>query len=132
MLGLYASHGSAFLAITWVAFVLALWAGLYWETVYLVEVRKTSFRRRWRSVGEVGNYWGLWWEIKRDLRKPKAGEDGMEEGLLGKGKDAAVERRVKITREKGEGDEEGTFVYKVTADGGAKPKSPAHNSLYDA
>jgi hypothetical protein len=65
-----AKRGRAFLAMTWVATVLGLIVSSFWTTVWFVEGRRTSFRRRWRTEEQVGNYRGIMRETMEDLRKP--------------------------------------------------------------
>jgi hypothetical protein len=42
----------------------------YWDIVWFVEFRRTALKRKWRSQKEVGNYWGVLGEVRRNLRRP--------------------------------------------------------------
>lgn len=61
-------EGGAFLAITWVATILAVLAGSFWFSVWFVEFRKTAFSRRSRTANQIGNWGGILGEVKRDLQ----------------------------------------------------------------
>ncbi|QSZ35042.1 hypothetical protein DSL72_007905 [Monilinia vaccinii-corymbosi] len=70
-LGVQSSAGTAFLASSWVATVLALVFNQYWMVVWLVEIRAYGFRRRIRTDEEVGNWKEAIAELKRDWKKPE-------------------------------------------------------------
>jgi len=67
-LGLAVGEGSAFLALTWVAAAGGAVAATYWLAVWFVEFRRTAFARRRRSPEEIGNWKGIWREVREDLR----------------------------------------------------------------
>lgn len=61
-----------------------------------------------RKAGRELNVKGIWKEARNDTRNPNGDAgDGMEEGL--------VQRRVTVKRERVGNEEEGTYVYRVTA-----------------
>lgn len=61
-----------------------------------------------RKAGREWNVKAVWKEVRNDLRNPNGDPgDGMEEGL--------VQRRVTVKRERVGNEEEGTYVYRVTA-----------------
>jgi hypothetical protein len=55
-LGVYSSMGSKFLALTWVAWALIFISGLYWGTVWFVELRTWAIKARYRTTQEIGDY----------------------------------------------------------------------------
>ncbi|KAH8898946.1 hypothetical protein GQ53DRAFT_878248 [Thozetella sp. PMI_491] len=71
--GVQVKQGTNFLAIAWVAAILSSIAAAFWFGVWFVEIRLTSFKRRWRTEEQVGNYKGMPREILADLRLPKEG-----------------------------------------------------------
>lgn len=82
-LQLYAKRGTGFLAVTWIAFVLALLTSMYWSVIWFVETRNTSFQRRLRTASQHGNYYGIAAEVWKDIRRPvTVSGDGMKEGLV--------------------------------------------------
>jgi hypothetical protein len=66
--GLQVTQGNAFLAVGWIIAGFASGAALYWFTVWFVEFRLSSFKRRSRTGDEIGNWRGILSEVKSDLR----------------------------------------------------------------
>jgi hypothetical protein len=71
-------------------------ASTYWGIVWLVEFRKTAMKRKWRSESEVGNYWGVLGEVRRNLRRPDKKGNGVE--MDDEKGDSLVQRSVSVTR----------------------------------
>lgn len=46
-------------------------ASFYWIAVWFVESRQISFRIRRRETGEVGDYRGIFKEVRGDIRSRK-------------------------------------------------------------
>lgn len=57
-----------FLAIIWVATVMASNVSAYWFAVWFVEFRKTAISRRSRKPNEIGNWRGMVGELMRDVK----------------------------------------------------------------
>jgi len=70
---LYATKGTRFLVLTWVSWGLTGVVNGYWGLVWWVEVRGWAFKRRRRTRAEIGNWRGIWGEMRRDLRLEKKG-----------------------------------------------------------
>lgn len=68
--GLQVTQGGPFLAIGWIAAGFGLGAATYWFLVWFVDFRLSSFKRRSRTGGEIGNWRGILSEVKSDLRLP--------------------------------------------------------------
>jgi hypothetical protein len=64
--------------MSWFAWWFMFIASTYWGIVWLVEFRKTAMKRKWRSESEVGNYWGVLGEVRRNLRRPDKREKGLK------------------------------------------------------
>lgn len=69
--GLQINEGGPFLALGWVAAVLGMGVAWYWFSVWFVGFRLSSFKRRARTGEEIGNWRGIFREVKSDLRLPK-------------------------------------------------------------
>lgn len=65
---IHLKQGSAFLGMMWAAAVLSTVAGSYWFAVWFVEFRKSAFSRRSRTQNEIGNWMGIFGEVRRDLK----------------------------------------------------------------
>ncbi|KAG8156411.1 hypothetical protein KVR01_013752 [Diaporthe batatas] len=61
-------QGGAYLAIIWVAAVLAWIASIYWFMIWFVEFRRSAFSRRHRTTAQIGNWRGIIGEVRRDLK----------------------------------------------------------------
>lgn len=102
--------------VTWIAWVLAQLAALYWDVVWFVELRNEGLKRKLRTKTEKGNYSGICKEVRNDLRKPKSDTvDDMEEDLIEKTSRKLTDRRVEVRREEVKDAEPGTFRYVVSA-----------------
>lgn len=66
--GLDIKFGTQFIAIEWVAAVSSLVGTFYWASVWFVEFRQISFSRRPRRSQDVGDWYGIWSELKKDWR----------------------------------------------------------------
>lgn len=66
--GLEVVAGKGFLVFTWVSAGLLLVAQWYWGVVWWVEVRTVAWKARKRTWDEVGNWRGIFGEMKRDLK----------------------------------------------------------------
>ncbi|KUJ10515.1 uncharacterized protein LY89DRAFT_787527 [Mollisia scopiformis] len=73
--GLYATSGATFIALIWLGFVFQSLATSYWVCVWFVEFRQSSFRIRKREATEIGDYRGIFREIKIDVRSPKENKE---------------------------------------------------------
>lgn len=84
-LDLYVDQGG-FIALTSVAFVFDMIGAIYWTATWFVDARNTSFKRRLRTEKEHGNWYGIFYEVRRDLKRPVIGqpEDDMEQRLITK------------------------------------------------
>lgn len=67
-LGLGVEFGANFVAVEAAAAVLSLVGTVYWASVWFVEFRQVSFARRPRRQRDVGDWYGVWAELKRDWR----------------------------------------------------------------
>lgn len=61
-------QGSSFLAFMWVSAILSLIAGSYWFAIWFVAFRKSAFARRSRTQSQIGNWTGIFGEVRRDLK----------------------------------------------------------------
>lgn len=66
--GLDIKFGTQFIAIESVAAVSSLVGTFYWASIWFVEFRQISFSRRPRRPQDVGDWYGIWSELKKDLR----------------------------------------------------------------
>jgi hypothetical protein len=64
-------QGTSVLLIVWLAWIFVGLSGVYWWVVWFVEVRQSSFTRRKRSDDEVGNWKGIWKEVRSDFNGKK-------------------------------------------------------------
>ncbi|KAJ4424142.1 hypothetical protein N0V82_001190 [Gnomoniopsis sp. IMI 355080] len=60
--------GTPFLVILWVASVMAHIANTYWTIIWFVEFRRTALSRRSRTKNQIGNWWGILGELKKDIK----------------------------------------------------------------
>lgn len=67
-LSIQVKQGSSFLAFIWVSAILSLIAGSYWLAVWFVAFRKSAFSRRSRTQSQIGNWTGIFGEVRRDLK----------------------------------------------------------------
>lgn len=61
-------QGGGYIAIIWVAAVLAWLASAYWFMVWFVEFRRSAFSRRHRTSAQIGNWRGIVGEVRKDLK----------------------------------------------------------------
>jgi hypothetical protein len=61
-------QGGAYIAIIWVAAVLAWIASAYWFMIWFVEFRRSAFSRRHRTSAQIGNWRGIIGEVRKDLK----------------------------------------------------------------
>lgn len=61
-------QGGGYIAIMWVAAVLAWIASAYWFMVWFVEFRRSAFSRRHRTSAQIGNWKGIIGEVRKDLK----------------------------------------------------------------
>ena len=61
-------RGGGYLAVIWVAAVLAWLASAYWFMVWFVEFRRSAFSRRHRTSAQIGNWRGIVGEVRKDLK----------------------------------------------------------------
>ncbi|KAI7779713.1 hypothetical protein LA080_000400 [Diaporthe eres] len=61
-------QGGGFIAIIWVAAVLAWLASAYWFMIWFVEFRRSAFSRRSRTPAQIGNWRGIIGEVRKDLK----------------------------------------------------------------
>ncbi|KAK7715547.1 hypothetical protein SLS63_011452 [Diaporthe eres] len=61
-------QGGGFIAIIWVAAVLAWLASAYWFMIWFVEFRRSAFSRRSRTSAQIGNWRGIIGEVRKDLK----------------------------------------------------------------
>lgn len=61
-------YGTSFLVLEWVTAVFAIVGSLYWLVIWFVEFRTLTFSRRRRSARQIGNWMGMWSELKKDFR----------------------------------------------------------------
>lgn len=62
------TQGTSFLAMGWIAAVFSLFGSIFWFSVWFVEFRRSAFRRVRRSEEEIGNWRGIFSEVRRNLR----------------------------------------------------------------
>ncbi|GKT39826.1 uncharacterized protein ColSpa_00007 [Colletotrichum spaethianum] len=72
--GMQIQTGGPFVAMAWVAAVASMAASTYWFLVWFVSFRRTAFSRRKRTESEIGNWRGIFREVKGDLRTWEGGE----------------------------------------------------------
>ncbi|KAK1992566.1 hypothetical protein LX36DRAFT_290772 [Colletotrichum falcatum] len=72
--GIEIQAGGPFIAMSWVAAVASVAAAAYWFMVWFVSFRRTAFSRRRRTENEVGNWRGIFREVKGDLKTWEGGE----------------------------------------------------------
>ncbi|EFQ30425.1 hypothetical protein CGRA01v4_09968 [Colletotrichum graminicola] len=72
--GIQIQAGGPFIAMAWVAAVASMAAAAYWFMVWFVSFRRTAFSRRKRTENEVGNWRGIFREVKGDLKTWEGGE----------------------------------------------------------
>lgn len=61
-------YGVHFLVVEWVTAAFAIVGSVYWLVVWFVEFRTFTFARRRRTARQVGDWRGVWSELKQDLR----------------------------------------------------------------
>ncbi|KAK1579605.1 uncharacterized protein LY79DRAFT_563775 [Colletotrichum navitas] len=72
--GIQIQAGGSFIAMAWVAAVASMAAATYWFMVWFVSFRRTAFSRRKRTENEIGNWRGIFREVKGDLKTWEGGE----------------------------------------------------------
>ncbi|OHF02088.1 hypothetical protein CORC01_02667 [Colletotrichum orchidophilum] len=72
--GMQIQTGGSFVAMSWVAAVASMAAATYWFMVWFVSFRRTAFSRRKRTESEIGNWRGIFREVKGDIRTWEGGE----------------------------------------------------------
>ncbi|KAK1522963.1 hypothetical protein CPAR01_14506 [Colletotrichum paranaense] len=72
--GMQIQTGGPFVAMAWVAAVASMAAASYWFMVWFVSFRRTAFSRRKRTENEIGNWRGIFREVKGDMRTWEGGE----------------------------------------------------------
>ncbi|KAK2043094.1 hypothetical protein LZ31DRAFT_525042 [Colletotrichum somersetense] len=72
--GIQIQAGGPFIAMAWVAAVASIAAATYWFMVWFVSFRRTAFSRRKRTENEIGNWGGIFREVKGDLKTWEGGE----------------------------------------------------------
>ncbi|KAK2009029.1 hypothetical protein LZ32DRAFT_684203 [Colletotrichum eremochloae] len=72
--GMQIQAGGPFVAMAWVAAVASMAAATYWFMVWFVSFRRTAFSRRRRNENEIGNWRGIFREVKGDLKTWEGGE----------------------------------------------------------
>ncbi|KAK2031645.1 hypothetical protein LX32DRAFT_613290 [Colletotrichum zoysiae] len=72
--GIQIQAGASFIAMAWVAAVASMAAATYWFMVWFVSFRRTAFSRRKRTENEIGNWGGIFREVKGDLKTWEGGE----------------------------------------------------------
>lgn len=80
-LGLEVAVGAGFVAVEWAAAACSLAGTLYWLSVWFVEHRRTSFSRTTRRPEDVGNWLGIWSELKSDWRGTSAHEAAADKAV---------------------------------------------------
>ncbi|UQC87227.1 uncharacterized protein CLUP02_12729 [Colletotrichum lupini] len=65
--GMQIQTGGPFVAMAWVAAVASMAAASYWFIVWFVSFRRTAFSRRKRTENEIGNWRGIFREVKGDM-----------------------------------------------------------------
>ncbi|TLS29040.1 hypothetical protein PpBr36_00883 [Pyricularia pennisetigena] len=81
-LNMSARTTSAFLALAWLAAVFAAFAALFWWVVWFVEFRRHSYKKRARTPNQIGNYKGIWQEVKDDHTVTEAEPGSKEEAAI--------------------------------------------------
>lgn len=76
-------RGGAYLAIIWVAAVLAWVASTYWFMIWFVEFRRSAFSRRHRTTAQIGNWRGIIGEVRKDLKVNGHSSDHTYDGERG-------------------------------------------------
>lgn len=66
--GIQTKEGGPFIAMSWVAAVASMVASTYWFSMWFVSYRRTAFSRRKRTESEIGNWKGIFREVKGDLK----------------------------------------------------------------
>ncbi|KAF9871366.1 hypothetical protein CkaCkLH20_11287 [Colletotrichum karsti] len=72
--GIQIKQGGPFIAMSWVAAVASMAASSYWFSMWFVSFRRTAFSRRKRTESEIGNWRGIFREVKGDLKTWEGGE----------------------------------------------------------
>ncbi|KAK1963556.1 hypothetical protein LY78DRAFT_716651 [Colletotrichum sublineola] len=72
--GMQIQAGGPFVAMAWVAAVASMAAATYWFMIWFVSFRRTAFSRRRRNENEIGNWRGIFREVKGDLKTWEGGE----------------------------------------------------------
>ncbi|KAF4850287.1 hypothetical protein CGCSCA4_v003957 [Colletotrichum siamense] len=72
--GIQIKQGGPFIAMAWVAAVASMAASTYWFMIWFVSFRRTAFSRRKRTETEIGNWRGIFREVKGDLKTWEGGE----------------------------------------------------------
>ncbi|OLN87615.1 hypothetical protein CCHL11_05647 [Colletotrichum chlorophyti] len=72
--GIKIQQGGPFLAMSWVAAVASMAAATYWFLVWFVSFRRTALSRRRRTENEIGNWRGIFREVKGDMKTWDGGE----------------------------------------------------------
>lgn len=67
-LSIHIKNGNTFLALIWVSAVLSAATFAYWFTIWFVEFRRSAFSRRSRTTAQIGNYMGIFGEVKKDIK----------------------------------------------------------------
>ncbi|TLD26450.1 hypothetical protein PspLS_04589 [Pyricularia sp. CBS 133598] len=81
-LNMSARTTSAFLALAWLAAVFAGFAAMFWWVVWFVEFRRHSYKKRARTPNQIGNYRGIWQEVKYDHTVMDAEPGSKEEAAI--------------------------------------------------
>ncbi|ELQ41974.1 hypothetical protein ACKVWC_004369 [Pyricularia oryzae] len=81
-LNMSARTTSAFLALAWLAAVFAGLAAMFWWVVWFVEFRRHSYKKRARTPNQIGNYRGIWLEVKYDHTVTDAEPGSKEEAAI--------------------------------------------------
>ncbi|KAL0936779.1 sur7 protein [Colletotrichum truncatum] len=76
--GIQIRQGGPFIAMSWVAAVASMAAATYWFMMWFVSFRRTAFSRRKRTENEIGNWGGIFREVKADLKTWETSENGGE------------------------------------------------------
>jgi hypothetical protein len=69
---LQVKQGGPFLAMAWVAAVLAMGVSTFWFVIWFVEGRRHGYKRRARTSQQIGNYKGIVKEVREDWRVEKS------------------------------------------------------------
>lgn len=81
-LNMSARTTGAFLALAWLAAVFAGLAAMFWWVVWFVEFRRHSYKKRARTPNQIGNYRGIWLEVKYDHTVTDAEPGSKEEAAI--------------------------------------------------